>query len=47
VAIGDSSIIGDGTNFLGMSLNTENGYVDQTHDNRVLFLNAMDWLRQK
>ncbi len=44
VAIGDSAILGDGTNFLGLKLTAENGYVDTKLDNRILFLNAIDWL---
>ncbi|MBO4350673.1 MAG: hypothetical protein J6A01_07005 [Proteobacteria bacterium] len=44
VAIGDSAIMGDGTNFLGLTLNSENGYIDTTLQNRELFLNAIDWL---
>ncbi len=47
VAIGDSAIIGDGTNYLGLTLTTENCYIDNSLDNRVLLLNAMDWLRKK
>lgn len=45
VAIGDSAIMGDGTNHLGLTLDTENGYIDTVHQNRALFLNAIDWLR--
>ena len=44
VAVGDSAIIGDGTNFLGLTLNTENGYIDENLQNRAFFLNAIDWL---
>ena len=47
VAIGDSAIIGDGTNFLGLTLGSENGYVDNNLDNRILLLNAIDWLAGK
>ena len=47
VAVGDSAIIGDGTNFLGLFMTTENGYVDHELDNRILFLNAIDWLAGK
>ena len=47
VAIGDSAIIGDGTNFLALSLTSENGYIDTKLDNRILLLNAIDWLAGK
>lgn len=44
VVIGDSSIIGDGTNYLGLTLSKENGYIDTKYQNRELILNAIDWL---
>ena len=47
VAIGDSAIIGDGTNYLGLKLTSENGYIDTKLDNRILLLNAIDWLAGK
>lgn len=47
VAIGDSAIIGDGTNYLGLTLTSENGYIDTKLDNRILLLNAIDWLAGK
>ncbi len=47
VAIGDSAIIGDGTNFLGLTVNSENGYIDTKLDNRILLLNAIDWIAGK
>ncbi|MBQ8036491.1 MAG: hypothetical protein IJ268_05800 [Proteobacteria bacterium] len=47
VAIGDSAIIGDGTNYLGLRLTSENGYIDTRLDNRILLLNAIDWLAGK
>ena len=46
VAVGDSAIMGDGTNYLGLTLNSENGYIDQSLQNRELFLNAIEWLKQ-
>ena len=46
VAIGDSAIFGDGTNYLGLKLNSENGYVDGSLQNRELLLNATLWLAQ-
>ncbi len=44
VAIGDSAITGDGTNYLALTLTTENGYIDTKLDNRILLLNSVDWL---
>ncbi len=44
VALADSAIIGDGTNFLGLTLTNENGYIDAQLQNRAFLLNAMDWL---
>lgn len=43
VAVGDSSIAGDGTNFLGITL-SKAAYRDSTLDNRVFLLNTMEWL---
>ncbi len=47
VAIGDSAIFGDGTNYLGLSLTSENGYIDANLNNKILFLNSIDWLAKK
>ena len=43
VAVGDSSIAGDGTNFLGITL-SKAAYRDSALDNRVFLLNTMEWL---
>ena len=45
VAIGDSSITGDGTNFLGITL-TNAAYKDTSLDNRTFLLNAFEWLHR-
>ena len=45
VAVGDSSIAGDGTNFLGISLNNA-AYKSTTLDNRIFLLNAFEWLHR-
>ncbi len=42
IAIGDSSITGDGTNFLGIKLKND-GYKEL--DNKAFLINAMEWLR--
>ena len=42
IAIGDSSITGDGTNFLGIKLKNA-GYKEL--DNKTFLINAMEWLR--
>lgn len=42
IAIGDSSITGDGTNFLGIKLKNA-GYKEL--DNKAFLINAMEWLR--
>lgn len=42
VAVGDSSISGDGTNYLGITL-SKAGY--KQHDNRIFLLNVFEWLR--
>lgn len=47
VAIGDSAIVGDGTNYLGLTMTTENGYSDRSLQNREFLLNAMEWLRAR
>ncbi|MCL2325064.1 MAG: hypothetical protein FWC40_00970 [Proteobacteria bacterium] len=43
VAVGDSAIAGDATNFLGLR-RSHNGYHENGVDNRVFLLNAIDWL---
>ena len=45
IAIGDSSIAGDGTNFLGISLSNKNAYNDANLSNRTFLLNTVDWVR--
>lgn len=44
IAVGDSSITGDGTNFLGLKLKNS-AYYD--YDNKTFLINAMQWLRRE
>jgi len=43
VAVGDSAIAGDATNFLGLR-QSHDGYNESGLDNRIFLLNAIDWL---
>lgn len=45
IVIGDSSIAGDGTNFLGITLKGKDAYHDETLNNRAFLRNAVDWVR--
>jgi hypothetical protein len=45
VAVGDSSITSDGTNFLGIQLEKA-AYKDTQLNNRIFLLNAFEWLHK-
>ena len=46
VAVGDSSITGDGTNFLGIRLEGKAAYKNTQLDNKIFLLNAFEWLHK-